>query len=326
MEKIIGGKPEQRQQAREELKNDFERGYPKIEPYELVATPEEERIIDLVQEKIIALAEEYGGNADKLPRNKIHIARMGSLNEITKGEIKKGMHVTYSRDVMVERSDSHLIFARSIAHELLHDVGKRVFQIDDDGFPVPYQTGSSFFNKPNADVHYLADLDEAVIEELAYKLVESLKDNPLFADEYRVIMRVRDLLKEVIMREDLNDVKKEEKVKKFNELLGLPHWGLISKKLDGDVSIDEKAGYVEGVVEEEKDSLWKNREEERQKLELLIDEIVKKHPRNLSKEEIFEMFVKFHFGGHSPIGKIIEEALGKGSFIKVARDFSTTIR
>lgn len=326
MEKIIGGKPEEIEKAKEELKNDFEKEYSEIQPYELESTPEQEKIIELVQEAVMELAKKYGAPINKLPRNKIHIARKGSIEEITKGKIRKGMHDTYSQDVVVEWSGSRLIFARGIAHELLHGVGKQIFQISGDGSPVPYQTSSSFFDKPNADVHYLADLDEAVIEELGYKIVESLKHDSLFADEYRVSARFQDLLRESLMERDLTREEKDLKIKQLNELLGLPHWELVEEKLNEGASVGYVVGYIEGMVGGDISSLMKSRMEERQKLESLIEEISAKHPKKISKEEVFEMFAKFHFGGKSPIGKIIEEALGKGSFIRIAQEFSKKIR
>jgi hypothetical protein len=98
-----------------------------------------------------------------------------------------------------------------------------------------------------------------------------------------------------------------------------------------DFSDDEnkRQAYAAGMFKamyEKGDVIMHERYNERKRLQKLLGEIVEKSNGKFKDiDEVFDEFAKANFSGnYLPLARIIEDIFGKGSFRKLAEEFSPT--
>lgn len=165
---------------------------------------------------------------------------------------------------------------------------------------------------------------EAIIATLSRRFFDEviLKD-PLYSKEIKQTETVKKWLTDFAEKRIQDKDFKQKTLIIIKNILVLPRIGLIHDQLfEFNKDDDYKFGYFMGFFEEElkSGSVFHERVEEREKFENMLDEIIKESEGKISsRKELFDEFARAHFtGNYLPLARMIEEALGKGSFRRIA--------
>ncbi len=331
-ENIVGGTQEEKNEILYELQKTFETRSEKLTKYELEKTIEDIGLIkntELVVDKIVS---QYGGKPKSISLDHIYILKPGSVLEMTEGKLARGLHQPVGLNIGVEKKESKLLFASTIAHELFHlksyKSARKGESVDDIRL---YRTGLSMIDikdeskKAGEEKEYFSQLEEAVVVECTRKFLDNISMDKEFRPETEAIKKIKNWVTEFYKRRGISQDKIEEFNDEIKYISDPEKW--VSDVENAYTEENRKQAYAAGMFE----SLYKNgsaesmeRYTERKKLYDLLDKLVLESNRKYkNRNELFDEFAKANFSGnYLPLAKIIESILGKGSFRKIAEDFS----
>jgi len=187
------------------------------------------------------------------------------------------------------------------------------------------------FDKKNPDEkvgeekEYFSVIEEAIVAECTKKLLDEIGGDALFSEEASAVIKFRDWVAAYYRRGWVP----EEKVKEFEK--ELKYIADPQDKVERVIAFSDKeeerqayaagmfkALYEKGVVE------TVERYTERKKLYELLDKlVVSSNGKFKNRDEVFDEFARANFSGnYLPLARTVESILGKGSFRKLAEEFS----
>ncbi len=331
-ERVVGGNEEERRAASKELQDLFDEKIEDLSKNELEKTPEDLKIIASVEKAVDEMVLEYGGVIKDLPLDHIHILKPGDISDITKGKNLGGIHMPLRLRVGVEKGESKLLFASTLAHELFHLKSYKSASVSKSGEgALLYRSGLSMIDdkdpskKAGEEKEYFRFLEEAIVTECSRKVLDKIVGDEILKNELEPFKKFKDLVRGYYSRIGMP----EENIRYFEE-----NFKYIDNpgKLIQDVflsSSDEKkqqayaAGMFEYFYKNEKVELTE-RYNERRKMYKLFDKIIESSDGKFkNREEVFDEFARANFSGnYIPLARMVEGILGEGSFRKLAEEFS----
>lgn len=331
-ERVVGGKEEERKAASKELQNLFNEKREDFSKYEIKKTPEDLKIIEIVETAVDDMVLGYGGVIKDLPLDHIHILKPGDVSDITKGRHLGGIHFPLSLNVGVEKDESKLLFASTLAHELFHLKSYKSARVSKSGEgALLYRSGLSMIDKkdisknPGEEKEYFGVIEEAIVTECARKVLDKISGEEIFKNESEPFEKFKDLVRGYYLRIGMP----EDNIRYFEENFKYTAnpGKLIQDVLLNSSDIKKQQAYAAGMFE----YLYKNekvevteRYNERRKMYKFFDKIiVSSNGEFKNRDEIFDMFAKANFSGnYIPLARKVEEMFGEGSFRKLAEEFS----
>lgn len=327
-EQIIGGAQEGKDSAREELQAAFNEPDKRLAEYEVEKTPEDIEIIKKTESIVDKMILRYGGKPKPLPLNNVYILRPESVLAVSKDKFAGGIFMSFGLKIGVEKRESKLLMANGIAHELFHLKSYKSIRAGEPGeLTHPYRSGLSMIDrKEESDGRdYFAKMEEAVVAECTRRFLDEISKEDLFREDMAALDQLKRWIAAFFRRSGVT----EEKIKEFEwELKYIANPSERVKEVLA-YSDDENArqAYATGLF----DALHKRGETEtteryieRNKLYKLLDKLVASSGGKFkNREEIFDEFAKANFSGnYLPLARIVEGILGKGTFRKIAEEFS----
>ncbi len=333
--KIHGGSEQDKEGALEYLRSlsDVESNT-NFSPYEIQKTPEDEALIRDIEARVDTIAKYYGGTPMPASLDAIHIIVPGGISKMTAGKIYTGIHNPYTGHIGIEKNNSDLLFLGTLAHELFHLKGYKSFRINQsvDDIRV-YRNGISMINmkdverKSGQEDEYFNSAEEAIVAELTKRLTDSLVDDERFTEDIKAVNKIADWVIGFHITSGRSSGQVEE-LRRELKYINNPQ-DFVRKVISHPGSESAKEAFATGMFDNLRSKgqvEMVERYTERSKLYKLIDEIVEASNNQYTKDEVFDKFARAHFSGsYLPLAKIIESALGKGAFRKVANDFARKI-
>ncbi len=331
-DRVIGGKSEEeRIGAKEDLQKRLEQPIrADIKEHEIPLTERDRKIIKSTESAVDKIVTYYGGKPKRIKPENIGVVSQGAIATITEGRLRGGMYSSLGQKVIVEKNESDVDLATVLAHELFHFKAYKSAKITKEGDIKSYRSGIAVSDREK-EVEYLVEIEEAIIAKVVRKFYEEeIRNNPLFADEVLKTDKVKDWIKKSMQMRDWDENKSQFML---DEIYSMPESDKMLEVLEkkdfkgykGKNLEEFKIGYVDGCLKRliEKDKVvLSERYREREKLNKIMQEILEKSKGKFKdKKEIFDEFTKAHFSGNLlPLARIVESALGKGSFRKMAED------
>lgn len=140
---------------------------------------EEIQIINLANEAINKIRNEYNLPTFNIPAENIHV-----IKEEDWTQTGKAYFSPLTQSICVKSTESKLIFLEKVTHEIIHFKSYSALQITNTEEPRVdgYRLGLSIISR-DGKTTYFEKLDEAVTEELTKKVVLELMNGPLFNNE-----------------------------------------------------------------------------------------------------------------------------------------------
>lgn len=303
--RVVGAASDERKKAITEEKELYfkEQPFPYLKSQERTKTPDEAKIISLVNDATDTVRKRFGLNTFEIPSDNIHIVPEEIW--VKRGEKRAAFYNSGKQAIVMREQSSRLSFMRMVVHEMLHFKSYNALQITTEEKVGHYRTGLKVHSRDGKEL-YFKSLDEAVIEELTKRLVTELAQKTLFEED---VKRTEEIIKRYpktksiagtpLFDEDTFDAEGEEK----------KSWGASIGRLFGLSGIQKI--YTHSFVYPQ----------ERKMLSILIDKIME---RNIGKftntEEVFEMFAKGVMTGNIlEIGKLIDTSFGAGTFRNIGK-------
>lgn len=331
-DRIIGGTQEEKEAALDELQELFDTRSKKLAQYEIEKSPEDLEILKKTESIVDEIVEQYDGEPKVLPLEHIYILKPGSVSEMSGGRIAGGIHQPLGLNIGVEKGESKLLFASTVAHELFHLKSYKSVRVgESDGGVRLYRTGLSMIDKKDSDAkggeekEYFAVLEEAIVAECTKKFLDEINKESMFNDETEAVGKFKDWV--VTYYRQVGET--EEKVKEFErelKYISNPKDKVENVLAYSDNEKDRQAyaaGMFQGLYEKGEVEMME-RYTERKKLYELLDKLVSgSNGKFENRDEVFDEFAKAHFSGnYLPLARTVEDILGKGSFRKLAEEFS----
>jgi len=331
-ERIIGGTEKEIALASKKLQEVFDERSKKLAEYEVEKTPEDLEILKKTEAIVDSIVARYGGEPKAVPLDHIYVLKPGSVLAITEGGLAGGIHKPLGLKVGVEKGKSKSLFASTVAHELFHLKSYKSARIGKSGEDVRlYRSGLSMFDKkdPNEEMgeekEYFVILEEAIVAECTRKLLDKINGDTLFSEEAKAVIKFRAWVVTYYRRNGIP----EEKVREFEKELKYisDPQDKIEKVLAFSDDEEKRQAYAAGMFSalyEKGEVETVERYEERKKLYELLDKLVTNSGGKFkNRDEMFDEFAKANFSGnYLPLARTVEEILGKGSFRKLAEEFS----
>jgi len=331
-ERIIGGTEEEKQVASKELQETFDERSKDLSEYELEKSPEDLEILKKTEAIVDSIVARYGGEPKALPLDHIYVLKPGSVLAMTEGRLAGGIHKPMGLNIGVEKGKSKSLFASTVAHELFHLKSYKSARVGKSGEDVRlYRSGLSMFDKKNPDEkvgeekEYFSVIEEAIVAECTKKLLDEIGGNALFSEEASAVMKFRDWVVAYYRRGGVP----EEKVKEFEK--ELKYIADPQDKVERVIAFsgkeEERQAYAAGMfgaLYEKGEVETVERYTERKKLYELLDKLViNSNGKFKNRDEVFDEFARANFSGnYLPLARTVESILGKGSFRKLAEEFS----
>lgn len=331
-ERVVGGTEKEREDSAADLQRVFEKGNKRFSEYQLEKTPEDLEILNKTETIVDKIVAQYGGDPKPLPINHIYILKPDSVFAISEGKFRGGIHNPYGLNVGAEKGKSKLLFAGTVAHELFHLKSYKSARVGKPGEgAILYRSGLSMIDKKDTnkevgdEKEYFAILEEAIVVECTRKFLDEIREDPDFKEETVAFEKFRDWVAEYHRREGVSEEIINEEMEEIKYIED------VQDKVEQVLSFsdDEKkrqpfaAGmfasmYKKGQVE------WVERRRERKKMYELLDKlVVNSGGKFKNRDQIFDEFAKANFSGnYLALGRVVEDILGKGSFRKLAEEFS----
>ncbi|MDO8668735.1 MAG: hypothetical protein Q7K65_00390 [Candidatus Buchananbacteria bacterium] len=334
-ERIINGSEEDKQVASDTLQEIYDSKSGSFEGYELEKTPEDLETIRIVESLVDKKVSECGGKVKSVPIDHIFILKLGSIQKITNGRLVGGIHQPMGSKIGVERGESQLLFASSIAHELFHSKSYKAARIGKSADDIRlYRSGIQMYDMKNPDdkygeeKSYFGEMEEAIVAECTRKLLNELSKEYILKEETEAVNILTGWMTGYYRHMGIP----EDQINMFEmELKYIPNAQSRVKQVIA-FSDDEKkrqayaAGMFEALYKQKRVEMVE-RYRERTKLYKILDKLlVDSGGMFKNREEIFNVFAKANFtGNYLPLARIIEKILGKGSFRKLAEEFSEQV-
>lgn len=329
---IIGGNQEETESVSTELQELFDEKHEKFAENELEKTPEDIEILTKIESIVDKMVAQYGGDPRALPLDHIYIFKPGGVLLATEGRIIGGVHNPLGSKIGVDKGESKLLFASTIAHELFHLKSYKSARVGKSGEGVHlYRSGLSLFDRKSSgdkmgeEKEYFAMLEEAIVAECTKRFLNEISKELVVSEETTAFGKLKDWIAAYYYKAGVP----KEKVKEFEEELKYisnPQSKVMEILAYSDDEGSRRA-YAAGMfkaLREKGEIVELERYTERKKLYELLDKlVVNSGGKFKEKDKVFDEFAKANFSGnYLPLAKMIEGILGKGSFRKLAEDFS----
>jgi hypothetical protein len=323
-DKIIGGTEEQKEDLRKGTKEySEESGKELFGEYLVEPNKNEIAVIKEAVEYANKTASYYGATRTTNPE-RVFLLKPDGVASLNEGKIRSGVSNIYSQSIAVDRTDSNALLAESVVHESFHMSCYYAAQIFEDGIDRLYRSGIEMRGREK-EGKYFSIAQEAIIATLSRKFFdEVISKDPLYKDDMKYTEAIKSWLI-AYAEKNTQGENKEKTVAAIHDILILPGSESVYRMLyETNEDDDYKSGVFYGYFKEELESgkVIQERSEERDKFNKVIDEIITNSKGKLNnKEKLFDEFAHAHFtGNYLPLARLIEGALGKGSFRKIATD------
>jgi hypothetical protein len=332
-ERVIGGSPEEKEVAIEDLQGVFDEADSELSQYELEKTEDEIEILKHTEAIVDRMVRYWGGNVKAIPLEKIYVLKPGAIEITSKGKSSgSAVHKGLRLNIGIEREPSKIAFASTLSHELFHLKSYKSAQVkESNGMTDSYRSGFSMVDRKNRNVPsgeekvYFGNLEEAIVAECARKAFEEIKKEPMFHEEALANEKIKEWVLGSYSRSGLPEEKLKVIGREWKNIADAEKYvGEIESYFEREIDRSDYAhGLFERLLKEGKIETVE-RFSERERLYALCDEILEKSDGKFKdREEIFNEFAKANFtGNYLTVARIVEDALGKGSFRKLAEDFA----
>ncbi|MEI6835535.1 MAG: hypothetical protein WCK59_01765 [Candidatus Falkowbacteria bacterium] len=328
-EKIIGGTSEDKEIASGELQTAFEEQDTRLAEYEIKKSPEDLEIIKKTESLVDKFVLKYGGDPKPLPADNIYILKPDSVLEISHGKISGGIFKPLVLKIGVEQQKSKLLFVSILAHELFHLKSYKSARFGQSNEDIRlYRSGLSMIDLKNQseeggeEKRYFDDLEEAIVAECTKKIVDEISKDEEFREEMKAVVKLRD------WHSAYYGISSEEAIGSGSEIKYIVNpQDKVADVLAFSDNEESRQAYAAGMIDyayEEGDAEIVERQREREKLYKLLDNLITGSGGKLkNREEVFDEFARANFSGnYLPLARMVEDILGKGSFRKLAEEFS----
>lgn len=331
-EHIVGGTEEEKEIAYKELQEVFYKRSKELTEHELEKSPEDLEIIRKTEASVDGLVVQYGGVLKALPLDHIYVLKPGSVLAMTEGRLAGGIHKPLGLKIGIERGKSKLLFASAVAHELFHLKSYKSARVGKSGEDIHlYRSGLSMIDRKNPDEEigdekkYFDMLEEAIVAECTKKILDEISKDALFNEEAKAVAKFRDWVVAYYRRGGMPEEKAKELERELKYIAD-PQDN-VERVIASSDKEEERQSYATGMFRalyEEGGVESMERYAERKKLYELLDKlVVSSDGKFRSRDEVFDEFAKANFSGnYLPLARTVESILGKGSFRKLAEEFS----
>lgn len=330
-ERIVGGTEEEKVQTLSALQDVYQSKNQRLAEHELEKSPEELECIKKTERIVDGIVEYYGGVPKEVPLDHVYVLGPGSLHEITDGKISGGIHYTMSSKIGIERGQSKLLFASSVAHEMFHLKSPKSVRLktSDDDVHL-YRSGLVMVDTKDAEERsgeekeYFGELEEAVVAECTKRFLVEISKDDAFRDEVEAVQKIRDWL---FSYARVNGAPAEQLTRIDEELKSVANpQEMVARVLAYSDKEEVRQVFAAGMfnrLNSEGRVEMLERYRERKKMYDLLDMLVERSMgRFTEREEVFELFARANFtGNYLPLARVVESILGKGSFRKLAEEF-----
>jgi hypothetical protein len=332
---IIGGTPEDKESIDQYYNKVSTENPDDISGHEIEKTSEMTEVSNRTMSYVDKVASAYSSKIKGVPIDKVYFLKEGSTGKLTNITGNKGFYNIKRGYIVIDRLNSKIGTASVLAHELFHAKAyKSIKYFSDTKDDFLYRSGVEMvdISNPTSEYEskkkYFAEMDEAIVQKLASKTAKLMEKDPLFSSEYQASQELLSYYISYCVHHNVDSKILEEITE---ELRYIPQAEERLEKMNAAYkSQKEREDYIVGLIKGLLDSnnlLATTRYSERKKFDKLLDEIVEKSSgRFANREEVFTEFAKAHFSGdYMNIARIVEGALGKGSFRRIANEFSGQI-
>ncbi len=263
------------------------------------------------------IAHKYGATRTVNSEN-IFILQEGMTYKLTKGRLRNGFYNAATQSAFVDRVTSFAVTLSRVVHECFHATSLQVVKLYEDSKYKPYRSGLELMSiKEGVQTDFFQVAQEAIIATLTYRYFnEVLKNDSEFTDQ---------ITKTEIVKNWLTERSSSEKTREIIESIliipGAEEWCVKIENTD-----EDKDQLFDNFIELYNTKLRyldldRERPEERKKFDAVLDEIIERSNGKIQdKDGLFDEFARAHFtGSFMPLARIIEDALGKGSFREIAK-------
>jgi len=294
IERVVGASKEQQEDIKKIHAQQFEKqDIEKLRAIEFDKTPEQIKIIDLINEETNKLLAKYNLPEFDIPSNNVHLVDEKAYRELNPLEEDKFTRFSPAyQAVFTSKSQPKFIFAERIYHEFIHfksyQAMQRIFKNEQEFYEL-YRAGFILYSR-DGEREYFRNLNEAVTEELTKRFYfQQLKNEPSFEKEVGEVEQIREKW--------LAKAKTEE-----------------DKTIAMDIA-ELRSSDKKGTKAVLSFTYW----DERNILNNLIDKLYQKNQQKFhDREEVFDLFAKAMLGGNLlPVGKLVDRTFGPGVFRKI---------
>jgi hypothetical protein len=277
-------------------------------------------IIDSISSGVSEMVKLNGGEMPDYDNKNLFIVKNGSVKQFTGGDVDGGVFDSKSHAIMVDRNESDIVFANSLAHELFHLAGyKSLKVVGSEKKKVDlYRNGITMIDTEKGKT-FFSHLEEAIIAEANYRFhKKNILTNPIFKGEIENTEFIKGWLKRLFVARGM---KKEHQKQALDELLFVSEDEDLLKELRSNKrSEKQKIDYLGTYMQANGNSDIfgiRERDDERIYLQKIVERISQQTGK--SKNEIMEKFLEANFSGKLlELSRLVEDVFGKGSFRDIA--------
>ena len=290
-----------------------------VEPTEL-----EKESIDSVFSYVESIATQYG-SIEQFDKSRIAILEKGAVLKSTEGQVEGGVYNSLYKVVAVDRRNSVILTAKSIAHELFHAYSFHSEQYTGgDKHTRPYRSGISMHSRDH-DYEYFYVANEAIVSELTNRYVMDVARKD---ERNKEIFEKSDFCKEwfksMLDTKNIADEEKKKYLFYIDQIVVFPEPDVLYQVLQSNNYDDDyKVGFFMGALKRQEDlgSVFLERDEERIKFNAVIDRLIEASDKKIDRNAVFDEFACAHFSGnYLSLARFIEGILGQGSFREIAKE------
>lgn len=309
IERVVGISPEEEKNILKLKAEVFDdQVFKEFEGKEREKTPEEVQIIEVANDLTNEVRRRYGLDNFDVPPDNIHVipADKWMWEKTTDGLYNARLQGV----AMQEDVDSRVSMLATVVHEMLHFKSYNALQVasgEESRMHQSYRVGFMTFSRDGKE-KYFTELNEAITEELSKRLVLSsipdLRRNSLFAGEINQTEKIY------------------QKYPEAKSKSGMPLFTADTLYAEAAIPADWKEIFQYMIGKRSPDITVKKHSYRRQRkmLNSLMDKIWNKHKDEFKDQEaVFDVFARSYMTGNLlPIGRLIEDTFGKGSFRRIA--------
>ena len=324
-EQIIGGTQEEQDALRIKAAKATERGIEeKYEQYIVERTPPEDAAIKSAVSYTSEVARQYG-STKQVDEKRIFLLKPGAIQEVSKNNMRKGFYEPFNQIIAVDRYESIAVLAVRVAHELFHMHSYHSAQIFQDTNSAIYRSGIGMLGREQ-EWAYFSFAEEAIIATLSKRFFdEVICHDPLYEEDIRYTGLIKDWMINNLKKAELPEDKMSSRMSFIQEILIFPNGkSMFEVLIDQEKEFAIKLGYFSDRYEKElkQGNIMRERRKEREAFSVVLDRIIHQSKGAITNKEIlFDAFARAHFtGNYIPLARLIDGALGKGSFRAIATE------
>ena len=286
---------ENKQEIQKSYENIFRnQSFEELKSIEKGKTPEQLEMVSLANKATNEIQRHYGPPDFDVPEKNIHVIKADKWR--SKGG---ALFVANNQAIAIKETDVRLQFAKHIIHEMIHFKSYGAAHVrEKDRVLDDYRCGLTVYAREDG-TRYLGNLNEAVTEELAKRVMLKELENPIFQKEVKETERIKQKYPNPI---------DEEGNPFFTEDTYEAH---IAGAKGKNIMIETE----NFTYQKERNILW-----------TLIDKIhisdsrLGENRKFKDREEIFQMFARAAMTGNLlPLGRTVEKMFGKGTLQKIGK-------